>query len=338
MASTGITHIDALWNDPNASPLGPGDPDTAAVGALQDLLIAQGAKLPGILDTSHGMFGPATTAALKDFQTAHSADATGAVGHDLLHTLVETSPVSPIASQVYLTLALDMPWTGFTRLVALTARFEAGGKFTARNRNTDRAGLSFGILQWAQKPGRLSGLVRAFQRGQGDVFVTIFGGGDANVAAGLIAHVAKPNGGVNDLGQTIDPNFDLVGDAWNDRFMAAGRDPGFQRVQVQQAVAAYTDSLAAIRVAAPLAQSERALAFLLDVANQHGDGGMRSICKTVIVSGMTEPAFLEAAQNESVRRLTAQFGAKSDETQSTIERRETFRTTSLLSDQPFSPT
>jgi hypothetical protein len=337
MASTGISRIDALWNDPNAPPLGPGDPDAAAVGALQDLLIAQGAKLPGILDTSHGAFGPATAAALKDFQTSKGAATTGALGHDLLHTLVETPPVSPIASQSYLTLALDMPWTGFTRLVALTARFEAGGKFTARNRNTDRAGLSFGILQWAQKPGRLSGLLRAFQRAQPDAFLAILAGGDENVAAGLITHAAKPNGGVNDQGQTTDPNFDLVGDAWNDRFMAAGRDQGLQKVQIQQAVAAYTDSLAAIRVAAPLAQSERALAFLLDVANQHGDGGMRSICKTVIVPDMTEVAFLEAAQNESVRRLTAQFGAKSDETQSTVERRETFRTTPLLSDQPFSP-
>ncbi|MEO7084977.1 MAG: N-acetylmuramoyl-L-alanine amidase, partial [Gemmatimonadaceae bacterium] len=192
------------------------------------------------------------------------------------------------------------------------------------------------LLQWAQKPGRLSGLLRAFQRADAAKFQTIFAGGDADVAAGLLAHVAKPNGGVNDLGQTTDPNFDLVSDAWNDCFMAAGRDPAFQKVQVQQAVAAYTDSLDAARAAAPLAQSERALAFLLDVANQHGDGGMRSICKTVIVPDMTESAFLEAAQNESVRRLTAQFGAQSDETQSTIERRETFRTTPLLSDAPFS--
>ncbi|MEO7084521.1 MAG: peptidoglycan-binding domain-containing protein, partial [Gemmatimonadaceae bacterium] len=186
MASTGISRIDALWSDPNAPVLAPGDGDSAAVGALQDLLIAQGAKLPGILDTSHGMFGPATTAALKDFQTAHGGNPTGSITHDDLHTLVETSPVSPIASQTYLTLALDLPWTGFTRLVALTARFEAGGKFTARNRNTDRAGLSFGLLQWAQKPGRLSGLLRAFQRADAAKFQTIFAGGDADVAAGLL--------------------------------------------------------------------------------------------------------------------------------------------------------
>jgi peptidoglycan hydrolase-like protein with peptidoglycan-binding domain len=336
MATSGISRIDALWTDPAAPPLAPGDADAAAVGALQDLLIAQGAKLPGILDTAHGKYGPATTEALKQFQSAHGTAATGALNHDMLHSLVETPPVSPIASQTYLTLALDMPWTGFTRLVALTARFEAGGKFTARNRNTDRAGLSYGILQWAQKPGRLAGLLRAFQRAQPDKFVAIFGVGDSAIATGLIAHVGKPNGGVNDLGQTTDPNFDLIDDAWNARFMDAGRDPGFQRVQIQQAVNAYTDSLAIVRSAAPLAQSERALAFLLDVANQHGDGGMRSICKAVIVPDMTETAFLEAAQNESVRRLTAQFGAKSDETQSTVERRETFRTTPLLSDRPFS--
>ena len=93
--------------------------------------------------------------------------------------------------------------------------------------------------------------------------------------------------------------------------------------------------LAIIRAAAPIAQSERALAFLLDVANQHGDGGMRSICTAVITPGSTEPDFLLAAQNESVRRLAAQFGANSDETRSTVERRETFRTTPLLSDDAF---
>ena len=114
--------------------------------------------------SARGLYGPATTAAVKDFQIALGVQATAALGHDVLHALVETTPVSPIASRSYLALALDMEWTGFMRLVALTARFEAGGKFTARNRNTDHAGLSFGILQWAQKPGRLAGLLRAFQR------------------------------------------------------------------------------------------------------------------------------------------------------------------------------
>ena len=82
----------------------------------------------------------------------------------------------------------------------------------------------------------------------------------------------------------------------------------------------------------PLVTSERGLAFMLDVANQFGDGGAHSIATTVARPGMTEAAFLEAAEAESVARVARQYGAESAESKSTQNRREAIRTTTFLSD------
>jgi hypothetical protein len=46
---------------------------------------------------------------------------------------------------------------------------------------------------------------------------------------------------------------------------------------------------------------------------------------------------LTTIENESVRRVSSQFGAGSNEAKSTRSRREAFRTTPLLSDAPFNP-
>ena len=335
MTGTGIARIDALWQDPAAPPIVPGEADTEAVGAVQDLLIGHGARLPGILGAGHGSFGSKTELAVRTFQEAQGLQPTGRVDQATLHALASKPAASPVAARSYLVLSLETPWTGFTRLVGLTAQFEAAGKFTARNRNTDRAGLSFGIIQWAQKPGRLNGLLRAFRRAQPDRFTKVFGGGSSSLAEGLIAHTAKPQGGVDGAGRTTDPNFDLVNDVWNARFVEAGQDRDWQRTQVQEASAAFRSSLAGLRAAAPVARSERAIAFLLDVANQHGDGGLKSICARCQAPGMDQSAFLLAVQNESVRRLKEQFGDGSAEQRSTQDRRERFRTSPLLADTDF---
>lgn len=75
-------------------------------------------------------------------------------------------------------------------------KFEGGGKFTAFNANTDRAGLSFGLILWAQRPGRLNELLRAFRDKAPEAFVNSLGGGDAALADNLIRHTARASGGV----------------------------------------------------------------------------------------------------------------------------------------------
>jgi hypothetical protein len=181
----------------------------------------------------------------------------------------------------------------------------------------------------------LNGLLRAFERAQPDKFVAVFGAGDSKVASGLLLHTARPKGGVTPLGHTTDPAFDLVNDLWSARFVNAGRDTLWQKTQVTEAIAAFRESCNVIRDCAPLARSERALAFLLDVANQHGNAGLRNICMKCAKPGLTEAALLQAVQDESVRRLKAQFGDASPEAASTLRRRTDFRTSPLLSDAAF---
>jgi len=333
MGQSGIPAIDALFDGSGDPPsLAQGTKDSEAVGALQDLLIGHGARLPGIFEAGRGSFGPKTTAAVMAFQDDHGLPVTGEVDVVTLKRLVRERAGWPVASQAYLTLVLEIPWSGFARLVALTAQFESSGRFTARNRNTDRAGLSFGIIQWAQKPGRLDGLLRAFERAQPGPFVDVLGGGNEAAAKGLLRHTSLPNGGVNSLGQSVSPVFDLVNDQWSERFIEAGSDPVWQRTQIAEAISAFRTSASAIRAVAPVARSERAFAFLLDVANQHGNGGMRNICIKCSHPNQSEGEFLLAVEEESVRRLQVQFGEKSAEAESTARRRKRFRTHALLSD------
>jgi hypothetical protein len=109
-------------------------------------------------------------------------------------------------------LLLNFDWSGLTKIVILTSILEGQGTFGAMNLNTDKAGLSYGIIQWAQKPGRLHEILQAFSDANADAFTAIFGGGDGSVASDLLAQTVKPNGGVDSSGETTDDKFDLTDD------------------------------------------------------------------------------------------------------------------------------
>jgi peptidoglycan hydrolase-like protein with peptidoglycan-binding domain len=339
VAICGVNQIDELMSGSSgARPLDATNADPAAIGCVQDFLICQGYKgLPGPLGTARGRYGPTTTQCVKDFQKSCGLAVTGQVDQSTLKAFVSRPASAPVASQGYLALVLDIPYEGMTRLMSLTSQFEGAGRFGAINANTDKAGLSYGLIQWAQKPLRLSELLSAFRDAEPQVFARIFGGGDAAVADGVIRHTAKPRGGTDATGKTVDPKFDLIKDPWLSRFRAAALDPALQCVQVKTANAAFDASLARLRKFAPALKSERAIAFMLDVANQHGDGGARAIYDTV--SGQAgaggEAALLLAIENESVRRVAKQFGVNSAEAKSTRGRRDAFRTSTLLRDAPF---
>ncbi|HJX28457.1 MAG TPA: peptidoglycan-binding domain-containing protein [Thermoanaerobaculia bacterium] len=335
MAPTGIPRIDDLFTGGSAAAIAKNDADTAAVGVVQDLLSAQGfTGLPGLLDGSRGKFGPKTTDSVSTFQQTCGLPVTGAVDHPTLQQLASKSATRPSASQGYLCLTLDVLFQGMTRLVGLTSQFEGAGLFAALNKNTDRAGLSFGLIQWAQKPRRLHDILAGFQSKQPDLFVQVFGGGDASLAQGLLTHTAKPNGGVDSQGKTTDSRFDLIQDPWVSRFRQAALDPTLQRVQLDVASAAFNSTVHQVQGYAPDIRSERGIAFMLDLANQHGDGGAKSIYTTVAKPGMSEADLMKSMEAESVARVQRQFGPGSI-VDSTRNRREAFRTTPLLSDQPF---
>ncbi len=337
MVQSGVAKVDQLVADSGAEPIAAGVADAAAVGVVQDLLLGHGfTGLPGVLGAGRGLFGPKTSAAATSFQQAQGLAATGAVDGPTLAALIAVPATRPIASLGYLTLALQIAFLGMTRLMSLTSQFEGAARFTARNRNSDRAGLSFGLIQWAQRPGRLTELLTAFQQQQGAAFAAVFGDGDGGLATSLLQHCAPPSFGVDSRGQTTDPAFDLVNDPWLGRFVAAGLDRDLQRVQVGLAVSDFQSSFRTLQGYAPALASERAVAFMLDLANQFGDAGARRVYEKVSQPGMSEGDLLSAIGDESVARVQAQFG-DGPETASTSSRREAFRTTPLLADAPFAP-
>ena len=336
MAKTGITRIDNLMaRTPGVAPIGDGDPDREAVGAIQDLLRGYGNhNLPDVRLPAYGNYGSMTAAAVQQFRAKAGLPPSDQVDSDCLIALARGNASDPTACHSYIALSLDVEVGPMSYLMTLTGLWEANARFALLNLNTDRAGLSFGIIQWAQKPLRLKEILSAFHSADTARFNNLFGGDSA--AAGLLTHVAKANGGVDkDSGVTIDPAFNLVAEPWVSRMRSAGLDPVFQKVQVTVATNDAQNAFDQMKGHASLITSQRGAGFLLDVANQHGATGALSIYDSVFTAGLNEPALMQAMRDESVRRVSAQYGAGSAEAQSTASRRDWFRTTTTLSTGPF---
>lgn len=340
MSRTGIGCIDDLLEGRSQSPIGPDTSDREAIAEIQDFLRCQGfSGLPGLLGAGRGVFGPKTSEAVRDFRASHNLGPGEQVDAATLRALMERPASKPLASRTYLALVLGIDIQGMAWIVALTSHFESARNFGALCLNTDRAGLSFGLIQWAQKPGRLNEILRAFDAADHARFVSVFGGGDESVAAGLLAHTAKPGGGVDPgTGAATDPAYNLVEPPWTDRFRSAALDRPWQRTQCEVAIRSFSETFVRLRPSAPSIRSERAVAFLLDLANQHGEGGSRSIYRAVAKPGVPEPDLLAAMADESVRRVTAQFGPGSPVVKATLDRRSFFRTSDLLSARVFEGT
>ncbi|HWQ54782.1 MAG TPA: hypothetical protein VN442_13940 [Bryobacteraceae bacterium] len=333
MAKTRIRRIDDLLAAAGGVPaIVPGDGDTAAVGAVQELLRSHGySRLPDMRHSSYGSFGELTRQSVLAYRAIAGLGNSPRVDGPLLEHMLRRDPQIPLAARCYLTKTLDFEYTPMAGVVALTALSESGGRFACMNLNTDRCGLSFGIIQWAQRPGRLHELLMAFRKAAPEAIAEI-AGGPAAVDA-LIAHTARPGGGVDPVtGAALDSRFDLIREPWRGRFERIGRTRTLQKVQMEAALRVFQASLAQLQPVVPVVNSQRGFAFLLDVANQHGDSGARSICRAVAKSGMGEAQLLAAVEKESVRRVAAQYGAASPEAASTANRREFFRTLPWLSD------
>jgi hypothetical protein len=331
----GIAAIDRLMTDVTAPSVDP--TDRQAVAAVQALLAGHGFRgLPSLLDGSCGTLGPATRASITAFRTAQRMVASDEVDSPTLRALVALPATTPVISLAYLALVLDVTCSALLPIAAVTMQLEGGGRFTAANWNTDRCGLSFGLIQWAQKPGRLHELLLAMDTAQPDLFTQILGAGDPDLARGLLLHTAKVSGGIDPTtGATTDPRFDLTAEPWRTRFIAIGRQPAFQKQQVTSAIAAFEASLHRIQQTLPVVTSQRGIAAMLDIANQFGDAGAASVASAAMVPGMSETEFLDAAGSETVARISRQYGSASAEALSTANRRQLVRTTPWLSDQPL---
>jgi hypothetical protein len=335
-----IAQIDQFLAPAPTVPVDLGTCQRDAVGIIQDLLSGhQFSKLPSILSPTYGAFGDATRSALVSFKNTCGLTPDTMLSSDTLNRLIQIPAKDPRATQAYLSLVLGIPFSGMHRILALTALMEGVGKFAALNLNTDGAGLSFGLIQWAQRPGRLTDIVSALHDADEPKFVEIFGAGDPTVADGLIAHLRKPLGGVTDAGVTTDPAFNLIAPPWTERFAEAALHPVFQQVQVRTAILAFESSLAKLRQydTSGIVKSERAVAFMLDVANQFGDGrvqrppappdkGLAGLYRRVFRPGMDETTLLQGIADATVNAMPARFQA------GVRARRSLFLTTPLLAD------
>jgi hypothetical protein len=338
MAKTNIEKIDNLFEKADESPITEENAGSfeSAIGIVQELLTCQGYKrMPSETLSSYGKFGKATKDNLKKFRIKHDlqkADGKLEIDHETLRRLAQEPAISPRASRGYLALAMDVEITGLVRILSFVTLAEGAGKFDAFNANTDTQGLSYGIIQWAQRPKRLAEIVSAYQTGEATLFVSEFGA----TGADMITHTKKRNGGIKrPSGETTDKKFDLIRNPWKDRFTNAARSVPFQKIQVTTALAAFTAAIADLRTYATKIRSQRGYGFMLDLGNQHGVPGAKRIYNKVVKTEMNEDEALKAMQDESHRRVKVQYGDDSKEARATLERRELFRTTTLLSTGDF---
>jgi hypothetical protein len=313
-----------LAGGPAVRPLFPGD-NSPAIGYLQDLLRGHGYRfLPDPRAASWGSYGSETSMAVTDYRRKHGLDPSrDRAGTGLLRDLIIRPALKAALGPAYIPLVLDVAFTPILRFVWLTSLFETGGVFESLNLNTDRCGLSFGILQWSQKPVQLHRFLETCSTREPAEWRRIFGD------AAILEYTAKPNGGLDDRGWAVDPAFELTKDPWRSKFQALGASLPMQRVQLDLASETYRAELAREAGYVSPVTSERGFAFLLDLVNQFGPGRVEQQYKRAAQPGVAEAAILEAMEDAFTAIATVQVQPQ------VRARREFFRTTALLSDDPL---
>ena len=159
-----------------------------------------------------------------------------------------------------------MDW--IARVMARVHRHEGG--YDSLNRNTDGAGLSFGILQWAQKPGSLGTLLTAMQHADPTEFARIFGPSWQRLIAVTRAGSLDPVDGEA-----------LWKRPWTTRFKQAGRHEVFRAVQRRMAREGihFRGAVEAARILG--VATERSMALFFDTAVQQGPGAAKKVARQV---------------------------------------------------------
>lgn len=293
------------------------------VAYLQGLLRGHGyASLGDPRLASYGVYGHLTSRAVSNYRLKNGLPAGDHADSPLLADLVRRPASDAAIGPAYVPLVLDVAFGPIVRFVWLTSLFETAGAFGAVNLNTDQCGVSFGILQWSQKPGQMHVILQACRARESAEWDRIIGGD------GILDHTAKPHGGLDAEGFSIDPAFELTKDPWRSKLIALGASPAMQRVQVDVASDVYQSQLAQIRAYAQEVRSQRGFAFLLDLSNQFGAGRVELHYKIAAQPGLGEAEILKALEEDFTGMSRPQFQLQ------VRARREFFRTTPLLSDDP----
>lgn len=257
----------------------------------------------GCLREDEAGFGPATRAAVQQFQRDRGLKPDALVGP---RTRARLFPPCPF-SREYLQEVLYQGKRAFNQLDQVVAAVAAGegGAFDALQLNGDGAGLSFGLLQWAQGPGSLYPLLQGLHRADAAKFVQLFGEGEPEPAGELLEKTRGPG-----------KKLTLWRDPWPLRFWLAGRDLEFQRVQhdlARRQLAARLEE--GYRLYPPEFKPEgrialRALVMLADVGNQAGPLGLKRALKYASSRGVPDEAgFIDALGDYVEQVIRRKYGS-----------------------------
>lgn len=312
-----------LAGDAAVQPLTPGT-NAPAVGHLHDLLRGHGYSfLPDARSPQYTFYGSETARAITRFCQTNRISPARSADPALLRSLISQPAPRGGIGPAYVPLVLDTPFTFIHRFIWLTAMFETGGAFQMLNLNTDRCGVSFGILQWAQKPGQLHRILQACYDRAPAEWSRIMPDDT------ILAWTAKLNGGVDTDGVSLDPAFELTKEPWKSRLEALGASLVMQRVQLDFASENYRGELEREREYVLPGTSQRGFAFLLDLVNQFGPGRVEQHYKDAAKAAANETEILLTLESVFVAIARPEFQPQ------VRARREFFRTTKLLSDAPM---
>jgi hypothetical protein len=150
------------------------------------------------------------------------------------------------------------------------------GGFTSLNLNRDNAGVSVGIIQWAQAPGQLGVLLNAQHRAAPELFIQHFGG---PVCARELRDVTNASTQAARMKPVC--GHSLWKEPWISRFRAAQAEPRFQDVQAELATSGEHWQAAVYASELWGWATVRSFTVLYDRAVQQGAGFVKSHAKKV---------------------------------------------------------
>ncbi len=319
----GDSTIDGLLaGNASVKPLGPGGA-APAIGHLHDLLRGHGyCYLPDPRASYYGAYGSITRRAVTDYRKKCGLGAGEMADSELLRDAVSRPAPKAIVGPAYVPLVLDVAFTPVHRFVWLTSLFETGGAFQKLNLNSDGCGVSFGILQWSQKSGQLHRVLQTCHDREPGEWGRVMQDGR------ILDYTGKANGGLDAQGFAVDEAFELTRDPWKSRLEALGSSLPMQKVQLDLAADSYRAELKRVTAYAGETASQRTLAFLIDLTNQFGSARVEQHYREAARGG--------AERGEILQTMEAAFTAMANPRfQPQVRaRREFFRTTVLLSDEP----
>jgi hypothetical protein len=247
-----------------------------------------------------GHFTGGVEAAVKSFQKANGLGADGVVG---LQTWRAMFP------------GMDAPATGLLdeavekRCLALTGSFETSRGvpdcYGGLAGDFDGMGISYGVLQWNLGQGTLQPLFTDVLIAHEDVMTSIF----HDRLSALRTMLAGSREAQLQWARSIqDPHRHAVFEPWKGLFLALGRTPEFQAVQLAHAGSVYQNAIGLCRGFG--VHTERALALMFDICAQNGsiDTAVEEKIRVdfAAIAPDTDPLDAEAARLRSIANRRAE--------------------------------